>query len=141
MTAAGRVDAGGNKTAPTDTLGNFAEDLGRILGTAQTKASAWMDQRKSIAEQLTQIRDTANTYLQQLAGSGANLAGAVARARRGRPPGGAGKRGPGRPPKDSPAPAEAVTAGRKKKRTMSLEARQKIGEAQRRRWAKQKKNG
>jgi len=34
-----------------------------------------------------------------------------------------------------------VTAGRKKKRTMSLEARQKIGEAQRRRWAKQKKNG
>ena len=119
-----------------DVLGNFAEDLGRVLGTAQTKASAWLDQRKSIAEQLQQIRDTADRYLNQLAGAGASV---VAKARRGRPPGGGAKRGPGRP-RGSAAPAEAVTAGRKKKRTMSPEARAKISAAQVKRWARQKRN-
>jgi len=116
-----------------ETLGNFAEDLGSLLGSAQTKASTWLDQRKSIAAQLAQIRDTANSYLEQLSGAGAAV---VQRARRGRPPGG-GKRGPGRP---KGSPAGAVRAGRKKKRTMSPEARAKISAAQVRRWAKQKRN-
>ena len=111
-------------------LGDFAEDLGRVLGSAQSKASAWLDQRKTIAEQLTQIRDTANSYLQQLSGSAANMAGAVSTARRGRPPGSAAKRGPGRP-KGSPAT--------RKKRTLSAEARERISAAQKARWAKQRK--
>ena len=107
-----------------DRIGDFAEDLGKILGTAKSKASAWLDQRKSIADQLTQIRDSANQYLQQLMGGAA----AVTRTRRGRPPGGGAKRGPGRPP----------GSGRKK-RTMSAEARAKISAAQKRRWAKHRK--
>jgi hypothetical protein len=41
--------------------------------------------------------------------------------------------GTGRPKKSAARP------GRKKKRTMSVEARAKIAEAQRKRWAKQKK--
>ena len=108
-----------------DKIGDFAEDLGKILGTAQSKASAWLDQRKSIAEQLTQIRDTANQYLQQLTGV---TAAAVTRARRGRPPGGGARRGPGRPP-----------GSIKNKRTMSAEARAKISAAQKKRWAKQRR--
>jgi hypothetical protein len=32
----------------------------------QGKAASWLQQRKDIAQQLTQIRDTANNYLQQL---------------------------------------------------------------------------
>lgn len=116
--------------ATNDTLAGFAEDLGRLLGSAQSKASAWLEQRKSITDQLTQIRDTANRYLQELTGAGAEVEAAVQRGRRrGRPPGGASaKRGPGRP-----------KGSGKKKRTMSAEARAKIGEAQRKRWAKQKK--
>ena len=66
----------------------FAEDLGRLLGTAQAKASSWLEQRKNIADQLTQIRDTANDYLQRLSGEASNVVAAVRRgARRGRPPG------------------------------------------------------
>src|SRR4051794_11518412 len=42
--------------APADVLGDFAEDLGKLLGTAQAKASSWLDQRKVIADQLAQIR-------------------------------------------------------------------------------------
>jgi len=109
------------------TVVGFAEDLGKILGTAQTRAEGWLNQRKAIATQLAQIRDAANQYLQQLAEGGANIAAAV-RGRKGRPPGSKNKRGPGRP---------AGTV--RKKRTMSAEAREKIAEAQRKRWAKQKK--
>ena len=86
----------------------FAEDLGKLLGTAQAKASSWLDQRKSIAEQLTQIRDTANDYLQRLSGEAASVAAAVRRgARRGRPPGSGKKTG------GYKAPAAAVKGKRK----------------------------
>ena len=93
----------------------FAEDLGRLLGRAQAKAKGWLDQRQSIAAQLTEIRDTAQTLL-------AELTGGSAEARRAR------KRGPGRPPGSG-----------KRKRTMSAEAREKIAAAQRARWARQKR--
>jgi hypothetical protein len=51
--------------AVEEKIEGFAEDLGRLLGTAQAKASSWLEQRKNIADQLTQIRDTANDYLQR----------------------------------------------------------------------------
>jgi len=97
----------------------FAEDLGRLLGTAQAKADGWMNQRKSVTDQLTQIRDTANRYIQQLTGGSA----AGAPAKRGRPAG-------------SKATGAAKRQGTK--RTLSPEARERIAAAQRARWAKQK---
>ena len=93
----------------------FAEDLGRLLGTARAKAEGWLGQRQNIAKQLAGIRDTAADLLQQLAGSGARVAAAVRRGRRGRPPG--------------------KSRGRRK---MSAKARKAISEAQKRRWAAQK---
>ena len=108
-----------------DVLVDFAEDLGRLLGTAQAKASSWLDQRKSIAEQLTQIRDTANDYLQRLAGAGADMAVAV---RRGRPPGSGKKKGAYK------APSSAVRG--KRKGGMSAEGRARVAAAQKARWAK-----
>ena len=106
------------RPAGDDALVDFAADLGRFLGTVQNRATGWLEQRKTIADQLTQIRDTANDYLRQLTG---NDAGAI-RARRGRPAG------------------QPSVAGRgRKKRTMSAEARERIAEAQRRRWAKHRK--
>jgi len=100
----------------------FAEDLGRLLGSAKGKAESWLGQRESILSHLTGLRDTANGLIQQLTGGGTTMAGEVGRARRGRPPGS--------------GTAKATSA--KKKRTMSLEARAKIAAAQRKRWAKQK---
>ena len=106
------------RAAGDDALVDFAADLGRFLGTVQNRATGWLEQRKTIADQLTQIRDTANDYLRQLTGSDSG----ATRGRRGRPPG------------------QASAAGRgRKKRTMSAEARERIAEAQRRRWAKHRK--
>ena len=101
----------------------FAEDLGRLLGTAQQKAENWMGQRQAIAGQLAEIRDTASQYLQQLTGGGAAKAATVRRGRRrGRPPGSTNK-----------------AAARKGRRKMSAAARKAISDAQKKRWAARKK--
>src|SRR5437867_13384117 len=69
----------------------YAEDLGRILGTARSKADSWLGQRQAIVKQLTQLRDEASKLLTQL-GQGAERV-----IRRGRPAGSRNvKRGPGR---------------------------------------------
>jgi hypothetical protein len=104
----------------------FAEDLGKMLGTARAKAEGWLGQRQTIVKSLTELRDTATKLLTDLGYE----AGRV--IRRGRPaggrPAGTAKRGPGRP----------AGSGRKKKRKMSAAARKAISDAQKRRWAAQK---
>jgi hypothetical protein len=113
------TSAGRGGPAGEDGLGDFAADLGHFLGTVQNRAAGWLEQRKKITDQLTQIRDTANDYLRQL--GAADLMGGVRRGRR---------------PAAQSSPA---SRGRRKKRTMSPEARERIAEAQRRRWAKHRK--
>jgi hypothetical protein len=105
----------------------FAEDLGKLLGTARRKAEGWLSQRQAIAKHLSEVRDTASGLLAQL---GHEAAVARRRGRRAVKAVAAGmrKRGPGRP----------KGSGRKKKRTMSAEARKRISEAQKKRWAAQK---
>ena len=49
----------------------FAEDLGRIFGQAESKATAWMNQRSTILEQLTAVRDKASGLIQSLTGESA----------------------------------------------------------------------
>ena len=100
-------------------IDKFAEDLGSILGSAQSKAESWLGQRQQIAKQLTQIRDEASNLLSKLTGGVASMAVAVRRGRRGRPPGRAKKAGPGRP----------------KGRTASAAARRKMSIAAKKRWA------
>lgn len=108
---------------------DFAEDLGRLLGTAQQKASTWLEQRTAIANQLAQIRDTANEYLQQLAGEGARMAAAVRKGRKaGRPAG----------PANTAATA-ASRGGNRKRKPMSAAARKAVGERMRKYWAARKK--
>jgi len=104
-------------------LDDFAQDLGRMLGQAQNKAESWLGQRKAIADHLIGLRDTATQLLAQLGVSDA--------PRRGRRS--------GKPAAASAGSQRTGSAkGRKKKRTMSPEARAKIGAAQRARWARQK---
>ncbi len=94
----------------------FAEDLGKLLGHAQSKAEGWLNQRQAIAEQLAGVRDTANRLLEQLTGGGAKMAAAVRRGRGGRPAGTKGK-------------------GTKPRRKMSAAGRARIAAAQKKRWA------
>ena len=99
-------------------LEDFAADLGKLLGTAQTKAEGWLNQRAHIVKELTAVRDTASKILSDLGHEAANI------ARRGRP---AGKRGPGRP-----------TGADRPRRKLSAKARKAISNAQKKRWAAQK---
>ena len=94
----------------------FAEDLGRLLGTAQARAQNWLGQRQQIVKHLTGIRDTASKLLTDL-GHQAERA-----ARR------------GRPAKAAMAFAPAPQSKRKR-RKLSAAARKRISDAQKKRWA------
>ena len=88
------------QTAPLQSkIGDFAEDLGRLLGSAERKAAEWLDQRQTVTTQLTAIRDKATALLSQLGRASVDLpllrqnrrqAGAAKAAPRGRQ----GGRGP-----------------------------------------------
>jgi uncharacterized membrane protein len=100
----------------------FAEDLGRLLGTAQAKAHGWLGQRQTIVKELEQIRDTAAGLLAEL--------GTMAAGRR--------RRGRGAKALDATVAGvkrvEKIVA--RKTRTLSAQARKAISDAQKRRWAK-----
>jgi hypothetical protein len=117
---------------------DFAEELGRLLGTAEAKAKGWLGQREQIAKTLAGIRDTANGLLSQLGEQASGVARAVARGRRGRPPGSKNQPGSGRPKGITKRGPGRPKGSGKKKWTMSAEARAKIAAAQKKRWAKVK---
>jgi len=107
----------------------FAEELGKLLGSAKAKAQGWLGQRKSIAAQLATIRDTASELLHNLTESGGSVEGIVAglTGRRKHPRGSKSKRG---------RPAKPTASGTRKRKRMSAAARAKISAAQKARWAK-----
>ena len=98
----------------------FAEDLGRLLGQARGKAENWLDQRNTIVKNLTELRDTATKLLADLGHQAENQVAKVTGKRLGRPPG---------TRKAAPTPIETA------KRVLSPEARQRISDAQKARWA------
>ena len=55
-----------NNQGATARITDFAEDLGRFLGSAQRKAESWLGERKQVAKRLAEIRDTATQLLGQL---------------------------------------------------------------------------
>ena len=115
-------------TAPLqDAIIDWAEDLGRLLGTAETKAKGWIDQRKAVAQQLEGIRDTASRLLTQLTGS--EVASLARIPRRGRAAAG----------KDEGLAAGGEASGGvtpKRRGGMSPEGRARVAAAQKARWAK-----
>src|SRR4051794_17693942 len=94
-------------------MGDFAEDLGRLLGSAERKAAEWLDQRQTVANQLTAIRDKATALLSQL-----RRGSSEAPERRKRAAGGPAKHAKGR-----------------SKRVVSAETRARMAAAQKKRWA------
>lgn len=110
-----RRQAPGDGNTPAETrMVTFAEDLGRLLGNAQAKASAWLDQRQQISKQLRQVRDTAERLLDELAAGGAKLAATARGVRNG------------------------ARATHRPRRRMSAETRRRLSEAAKRRWAERK---
>jgi hypothetical protein len=95
-----------------------AENIGSALGTVMARVDAWMSQRQEIAAELRRVADMV-------------MAGENPLKKRVTTP--------------SMLREEALTGkparARRKKRTMSAEARAKIAAAQRARWAKQKAGG
>jgi hypothetical protein len=118
-------------------LEGFAEDLGRLLGTAAAKADQWMAQRQAIVKQLTDVRDTASKLLADL---GRRAQARVVGKGRGR----LLRRVPGVLKKAgtlgvvNKLRGSLVPPGVRKRRKMSNAARAKISAAQKARWAKQK---
>ena len=122
-----------NITAAEHRIEGFAEDLGRMLGHARTKAENWMSQRQAIVKNLTQLRDEAIKLLSQL-GHDAAVAG-----RRGRKAVGTAVAGMRRRPGRPAGSKNVITkVGGKTRRKMSAKARAAISTAQKKRWAKQK---
>lgn len=113
----------------TKAVVDFAEDLGRLLGTAQAKASNWLNQRKNVIDELTQLRDTANQLLRDLTGGESSLASGT-RGRRGRRAAANGASG---------GAASTATPGRAGRRKMSAAARKAVSKRMRKYWAERRK--
>jgi hypothetical protein len=63
-----------------DPLGDFAEDVGRLLGTTERKASEWLSQRTVVARKLAAVRDEAQALLSKLNAGDVQLPGKSPRA-------------------------------------------------------------
>jgi hypothetical protein len=100
---------------------DFAEDLGRLLGTAQAKAEGWLSQRKQIVDTLVGIRDTTTRLLADLGHEAQMLV-----------------RKPRHEPHAMAMADDYVSTSpvKRKRRTLSAAARAAISAAQKRRWAK-----
>lgn len=113
------------QNAAASKIVNYAEDLGRFLGSVRAKVSTYNSERQQLAKHLSTLVADAQQLLAELGHSTA-----VAIGRRGRPAGRATKaiapqRGRERP----------EGTGRKR-RKLSAAARERIRQAQLKRWAK-----
>ena len=118
-----------------DKIVDFAEDLGRILGTTQKKASDWMRQRQTVIKQLEGIRATADGLLGQLGSATAAV------VRRGRKPGRAVQSTDGVTSQPEPARKGRPqgSGARRKRSAMSPAQRKAVSERMRKYWAQRRK--
>jgi hypothetical protein len=120
---------------------DFAEDIGKLLGSARNKAEGWIGQRRAIVKHLEEVRDAAADLLTQL---GHQAETVVRRARIGRPPGSTTVKRRRRAPVSTPAVHRLI--GRppgtvKRKSGISAAGRKAISDAQKARWAAIKASG
>ncbi|MGE3276695.1 MAG: hypothetical protein AB7O67_16405 [Vicinamibacterales bacterium] len=126
------------KTAPRggDSLVGFAEELGRLLGTAERRATDWLAQRKAVTDSLRTIRNRADALLEQL-GDAAEAVGRGRREAASEPAATRGTRrakGAGSPK----ASGSSRAGGTAPKRPVSPETRQKLSAAAKKRAAAKK---
>src|SRR5258708_4733599 len=109
-------------------IDRFAEDLGKMLGHARTKAEGWLGQRQDIVKTLTELRDEASKLLSQLG----HDVPFTRHRRRGRPASSTTMHGEGRP---SAAMADNSGKSRKRRSKMSAAARKGISARMKKYWA------
>lgn len=102
---------------------DFAEDLGRLLGTAERKANEWLNQRQEAVKTLTNLRDTANQLLERL------QTGATEAVKR--------RRGRRAAAKSTDAETATASGTVKRKRNWKMSAAQKkaVGDRMKKYWA------
>lgn len=108
---------------------DFAEDLGRLLGTAEKRANDWLQQRGEVARQLTQLRDKATQLLERL---GVADSAALRRGRRAGRPAGSGNAA-------AVSPGGGGTKTSRTRRGMTAAQRKAVGERMRKYWAARRK--
>lgn len=107
-------------------LEEIASEVGRLFGTTETHARKWLEQRQTLLEALSAVRDKANNLMSEL-GAGENLLGR------------SGKR-KGRPSNNIAAgPLNDTPRKVRGRRKISEQTRAKMKRAAQRRWAGQKK--
>lgn len=104
-----------NNTAQ-DAIIDWAEDLGKLLGTAEVRAKGWLQQRQDVAETLKKIRATADRLLTELEGT-AHRAAVSVQARQ-------------------PAAEKAIAEVKRRVSGMSEAGRAAVSAAQKARWAR-----
>jgi len=111
-----------SETPPSHKLEEFAEDVGRLLGTTKAKADQWMSQRQNIVATLTKLRDEATRLLADMGHEAQSMV-----TRKG----------------DGSNPVEGVFLPQpgQRRRRLSKAARAAISAAQKARWARTKAGG
>jgi hypothetical protein len=108
---------------------DYAEDLGRLIGTVRARVDDWKGERDKLAQQLSAVVKEAQSLLADLGQTASRqtrklVAGGVTRVQE----------------TASELASQAKRPGRPRKRRMSAEARARISAAQRKRWAKLRKS-
>ncbi len=118
-------------------VGQFAEDIGKLIGEAQSKAESWLSQRTTILENLNSLRDTVNGLISRMADGFEAGNGLVGVRRRPRTAGAPRTPDAWRRKTGTGGAAEETVV--KKKRKISAAGRKAISDAQKARWARMKK--
>jgi len=58
----------------------IAEDVGRLIGTTERRASEWLAQRETLVDRLTRVRNSATWLLTELESTGASAVNAFGSA-------------------------------------------------------------
>jgi hypothetical protein len=106
-------------------LEEIASEVGRLFGTTETHARKWLEQRQTLLEALSTVRDRANNLMSEL-GAGENLLGRSGKRR-------------GRAPKNAAGPLNDTPRKVRGRRKISDQTRAKMKRAAQRRWAGKKK--
>ena len=106
-------------------LEEIASEVGRLFGTTETHARKWLEQRQTLLEALSTVRDRANNLMTEL-GAGGNLLDRSGKRR-------------GRPSKNATGPLNDTPRKVRGRRKISDQTRARMRRAAQRRWAGKKK--
>jgi len=102
-------------------LEEIASEVGRLFGTTESHAKKWLEQRQTLLEALSTVRDKANNLLTELGAGGTSS-----------------NRKSGRTSKNAAGPLTDTPRKRRGRRKISDETRAKMKAAAQKRWAGKK---